>query len=142
MPVNLKGVLLCMKHAIPAMLKTGGGAIVNVSSVSAINVEGRSPVMYMGAKAGVHAITKAVAVEYGRQGIRANVIAPGFTLSEKNREGVPAEILRDMSGKSALGRAGEPIEQAEVAAFLASDRASFVTGTIIPVDGGWSARLV
>ena len=115
---------------------------MNVSSVSALNVESRSPVMYMGAKAGIHAITKAVAVEYGRQGIRANVIAPGFTLSEKNREGIPPEVLEDMSGKAALGRAGEPREQAEVAAFLASDRSSFVSGTVLPVDGGWSARLV
>src|SRR5262245_38286377 len=139
-PVNLKGVLLCMKHAVPAMLRTGGGSIVNVSSVGAINVERRAPVMYMGAKAAVHAITKAVAVEYGLQGIRANVIAPGFTLTEINR-GTPPDVLRELCEKAALGRGAEAREQAEVAAFLASDRASFVTGTVIPVDGGWSARL-
>jgi NAD(P)-dependent dehydrogenase (short-subunit alcohol dehydrogenase family) len=140
MPVNLKGVLLCMKHAVPAMLRTGGGSIINVSSVAAINVETMGPLMYMGAKAGVQAITKGVAVEYGRQGIRANVIAPGFTLTELNRT-VPPEALRELCAKAALGRAGEAREQAEVAAFLASDRASFLTGAIIPVDGGWSARL-
>lgn len=138
--VNLKGVLLCMRHAVPAMIETGGGSIVNVSSVGALNVEALAPVMYMGAKAAVHAITKAVAVEYGPQGIRANVLAPGFTLTELNRE-TPPEILRGLLEKAALGRAAEAREHAEVAAFLASDRASFVTGAIIPVDGGWSARL-
>lgn len=138
--VNLRGVLLCTKHAIRAMLATGGGSIVSVSSVAGLNVEERSPVSYQTAKAGVHALTKAVAVEYGPRGIRANVIAPGFTLTEKNRE-APPEALRELCAKAALGRAGEAREQAEVAAFLASDRASFVTGTVIPVDGGWSARL-
>ena len=138
--VNLRGVLLCMKHAIPAMLQAGGGAIVNVSSATAINVEKRATVTYMAVKSGIQAITKAVAVEYGPQGIRANAIAPGFTLSEHNRA-VPAEVLVEMNSKSALGRAGEPREQAEVAAFLASDRASFITGVTIPVDGGWTARL-
>jgi NAD(P)-dependent dehydrogenase (short-subunit alcohol dehydrogenase family) len=139
-PVNLKGVLLCTKYAISAMIQTGGGSIVNVSSVGAINTEHLAPVMYMAAKAGVHAITKAVAVEYGRQGIRANVIAPGFTLTELNRT-APPDVLRELCEKAALRRAGEAREQAEVAAFLASDRASFVSGAIIPVDGGWSARL-
>ncbi|MEX5710325.1 SDR family oxidoreductase [Parafrankia sp. FMc6] len=83
---------------------------------------------------------KATAAEFGPRGIRANVIAPGFTLTEKNRE-APADAMRPLGAKAALGRAGEAREQAEVAAFLASDRASFVTGVIIAVDGGWSARL-
>lgn len=138
--VNLRGVLLCTKYAIRAMLETGGGSIVSVSSVAGLNVEERSPVPYQTAKAGVHALTKAVAVEYGPRGIRANVIAPGFTLTEKNRE-APSDAMRSLCAKAALGRAGEAREQAEVTAFLASDRASFVTGVIIAVDGGWSARL-
>jgi acetoacetyl-CoA reductase len=69
-----------------------------------------------------------------------SAVAPGFTYTELNRA-IPKEVLEDMVKKSALGRSGEAEEQAEVAAFLASDRASFVTGTTIPVDGGWSARL-
>jgi NAD(P)-dependent dehydrogenase (short-subunit alcohol dehydrogenase family) len=137
--VNLRGVLVCTQHAVRAMLESGGGSIVNFSSVAALNVEERSPLMYMAAKAGVHAITKAVAVEYGPQGIRANVIAPGFTLTERNQDVAARD---ELSAKSALGRGGAPRELAEVAAFLASDRASFVTGAVIPVDGGWSARLV
>jgi NAD(P)-dependent dehydrogenase (short-subunit alcohol dehydrogenase family) len=140
MPVNLRGVLLCMRHAVRVMVERGGGSIVNVSSVGGINVESMAPLMYMSAKAGVHAMTKGVAVEYGPHGVRANVLAPGFTLTEINRT-APEEALRELSTKSVLGRPAEAREQAEVAAFLASDRASFVTGAIIPVDGGWSARL-
>lgn len=138
--VNLQGVLLCMKHAIPAMLSNGGGAIVNVSTVGSLNVQDRAPAMYMAAKAAMNNLTKSVAVEYGPKGIRANVIAPGFTLTEVNRN-IPAEVVTHLSNKAALARAGEAREQAEVAAFLASDRSSFVSGTVIPVDGGWSARL-
>lgn len=138
--VNLRGVLLCMKHAIPAMVKTGGGAIVNVSTVGSLGVQERAPAMYMSAKSAVNSLTRSVAVEYGPSGIRANAIAPGFTLTEVNR-GIPADILHALSLKAPLGRGSEAREQAEVVAFLASDRASFLTGVIIPVDGGWSARL-
>jgi NAD(P)-dependent dehydrogenase (short-subunit alcohol dehydrogenase family) len=138
--LNLRGTLLCMKQAIPVMLETGGGAIVNISTVGSLNVEDRAPAMYMAAKSALNTLTKAVAVEYGRQGIRANVIATGFTLTETTRK-IPPELLPYMAEKAALGRPGEALEQAEVAAFLASDRASFVTGAVVPVDGGWSARL-
>ncbi len=137
---HLLGMLLCSKHAVRAMVLTGGGAIVNFSSVASLNADPPPSMAYSAAKAGINSITKSFAVQYGRQGIRANAIAPGFTLSEKNR-GVPPDVMAKLTGKAALGRGGEPEEQAQVAAFLCSDRASFVTGTIIPVDGGWSARL-
>jgi NAD(P)-dependent dehydrogenase (short-subunit alcohol dehydrogenase family) len=138
--VNFLGVLLCCKHGIRAMLQNGGGSIVNFTSVGALNCEDRAPVTYAAAKVGVHSITKAFAVQYAAKGIRANVIAPGFAYTEI-MEAMDPDVLKEMSAKSAMGRPGRPEEQATVAAFLASDRASFVTGTIIPVDGGWSARL-
>jgi len=138
--VNLRGVLLVTQHAVPIMIANGGGAFVNVSSISSVNVESHTSFMYAAAKAGVNALTKSVAVEYGRQGIRANAIAPGFTFTEFMGEETP--FAREMGSKSALGRAGTPQELAEVAVFLVSDRASFVTGVILPVDGGWSTRLV
>ena len=140
MNVNLRGVLLGMKHGIRAMLATGGGAIVNWSSIGGLNASNFGTATYSASKAGVIAVTKAGAVEYGAKGIRVNALCPGFILTEimgaAGREHFP-----EMFEKAALGRAGEPHEVAEVAAFLVSDRASFVTGAIIPVDGGWAAKL-
>jgi NAD(P)-dependent dehydrogenase (short-subunit alcohol dehydrogenase family) len=138
--VNLRGVLLCCKHGIEAMIPGGGGAIVNVTSVGALNAEAMASAPYAAAKAGVHSLTKSFAVRYATQGIRVNAMASGFANTER-MHGLSPEILRYMADKAVLGRMAEPREHAEVAAFLASDSASFITGAVIPVDGGWSARL-
>jgi NAD(P)-dependent dehydrogenase (short-subunit alcohol dehydrogenase family) len=139
MDVDLRGVMLGMKHGIRSMLKTGGGSIVNWSSVGGLNGAAGTSV-YAAAKHGIIGATKAAAIEYGTQGIRANVICPGFILTEIMAQGAE-DFIPDIASKAALNRPGESEEVAEVGAFLASDRASFITGAVIPVDGGWSAKL-
>lgn len=137
---NFFGVMLCCKHAVRVMAESGGGAIINLSSVASLNTEERTAMTYAATKAAVNSLTRTIAVEYGSCGIRANAIAPGFTHSDTNLM-APPEVLAEMDAKAALGRGADPEEQAQVAAFLASDRASYVSGTIIPVDGAWSARM-
>lgn len=138
---NLRGVMFCIKHAARAMAKSGGGSIVTYTSVAGIGAEQMAPIPYTAAKTAVHGVSRVFAIDYAPDNIRVNVIACGFTLTEM-MEGMETEQLAHMEAKPLLGRAATPREQAEVAAFLASDRSSYITGTVIPVDGGWTARLV
>jgi NAD(P)-dependent dehydrogenase (short-subunit alcohol dehydrogenase family) len=139
MDVDLRGVMLGMKHGIRTMLPTGGGSIVNWSSVGGLNGAAGTSV-YAAAKHGIIGATKSASIEYGNQGIRVNTICPGFILTEIMAVGAE-DFIPDIAAKAALNRAGQPHEVAEVGAFLASDRSSFITGATIPVDGGWSAKL-
>jgi NAD(P)-dependent dehydrogenase (short-subunit alcohol dehydrogenase family) len=142
MDVDLRGVFHGMKYGIARMLETGGGAIVNWSSVGGLNASevGMPTSVYNAAKAGVVSLTKSASSEYGRNGIRVNCLCPGFIETEIMGASGGSNFPQ-MYEKASLGRAGRPEEVAQVAAFLCSDRASFVSGAIIPVDGGWSARL-
>ncbi|MEA5363231.1 SDR family oxidoreductase [Amycolatopsis sp., V23-08] len=135
--VNLKGVFYAVSAEVKAMQRTGGGAIVNTSSVGSLIGNPALPA-YGAAKRAVNSITESAAVTYGPAGIRVNAIAPGLTLTEMVEEWNhhdPGIVDRIVAG-TPLGRAAAPEEIAESAAWLLSDRASFVTGVVLPVTGG------
>ena len=143
MEVNLKGVWLGCRAGVPAMLESGGGSIVNVASFVALVGAATAQMAYTASKGGVLALTRELAVEYARQGIRANSICPGPIETP-----LLAELLSDPERRQRrlvhipIGRFGRPEEIAKAALFLASDDASFVTGSALVVDGGITAAYV
>ena len=137
--VDLRGVIHGTKHAVRAMLKTGGGVILNWASVSAFGATPNWGV-YSGIKSAVVAVTKAAAIEYAKSGIRANVIAPG-TVTTRAFSRISADFADQLLASIPVGRIGDPREVAELAAFLVSDRAKFLSGAVIPIDGGQTAQL-
>lgn len=135
--VDLRGVVHGTKHAIRAMRDTGGGVILNWASVAAV-IASPGTGVYSAAKAGVVAITKTAAKEAGRFGIRANAILPGLFLTEAAAN-APKEMIDNITASIPAGRGGQPEECAQLAVFLASDRAAFINGAAIVIDGGQTA---
>lgn len=135
--VNLRGVFLGMKFALPHLVARGGGTIVNVASTAAII---GTPLLgtYAASKAGVVALTRVAAAEYGREGIRANAICPGVIQTPMMDAGVEdnPEIVEYLKGLVPMGRIGQPEEIANAMLFLASDQSSYITGSVLPVEGG------
>jgi 3-oxoacyl-[acyl-carrier protein] reductase len=132
--INLKGVFNCVQAVAEVMIKQGHGAIINASSVVGLygNI-GQSN--YAAAKAGLIGLTKALAKELGRKGVRVNAVAPGFTMTPMISS-VPQKILQIMKEKTPLDRLGEPRDIAYAYLYLASDEAAFVNGAVLCVDGG------
>ena len=138
--VNARGTFLCCKHAIPGMRERGGGAIVNVSSVAAL-VGLRNRAAYSASKGAVVALTRALAVDHVADGIRVNAVCPGTVDSPWVRRLVEeaGESLDALRARQPMGRLGTTDEIAEAVAYLASDAAAFVTGSVLVIDGGLTA---
>lgn len=135
--VNLKGPWLCLKYEIPAMLASGGGTIVNISSMAGYRGIAHQAA-YCASKGGVIGLTKAAASEYAKRGIRINAICPGAirTTGLQNFLDATPGLEKSLTSEHAMGRLGEIEEIAEAAVFLCSEQSSFMTGHIMPIEGG------
>jgi NAD(P)-dependent dehydrogenase (short-subunit alcohol dehydrogenase family) len=144
MGVNLKGVWLCMKHEIAAMLRGGGGAIVNVASIYGLKPADMGHGSYAASKHGVVGLTTSAATDYGQMSLRINAVAPGFTHSEMvdvQRPGAAENYRKLIARHSGMRRLGNAHETASAIAWLCSDGASYVNGAVLTVDGGGATRL-
>jgi NAD(P)-dependent dehydrogenase (short-subunit alcohol dehydrogenase family) len=140
MEVNAKGVFLGMKYAVPAMEKAGGGAIVNISSISGFAGQDRVHMAYNASKGAVRIMTKSAAVQFGKLGIRVNSVHPGIMPPMRTSVGSADPVWRERSLRHVpLKREGRVEEVAHAVLFLASDEASYITGTELVVDGGYLA---
>ena len=135
MRVNLRGPMLGCKYAIPHMIRRGGGSIINTSSVSGLTGD-VIRAAYAASKAGLGSLTQNVAVQYGKQGIRCNAVAPGVIATPALEANVPREAVAVYVENTLTPRLGRPEDIAAVVVFLASDAAAFITGQILSVDGG------
>ncbi|MBS1902233.1 MAG: glucose 1-dehydrogenase [Bacteroidetes bacterium] len=136
--INLSGVFYGMRYQIPAMLKSGGGSIVNMASILGA-VGFRNSVAYVAAKHGVVGMTQNAAIEYAAQGIRVNAVGPAF-INTPLLSGMDAQTIQYLESLHPIGRLGKPEEVAELVLFLSSDKSSFITSSYYPIDGGYLAQ--
>ena len=141
MSINLKGTYLCCRAVLPHMIRQGGGSIINVASTVGAHDACANAAAYVTSKAGVALLTKAMAIDHAKQGIRVNALAPGVTDTPMVRNALAPEALEALAATAPIGRLGHPEELAQAVLFLASDEASFVTGSIMFVDGGQTAKV-
>jgi len=136
--VNLSGVFYGMRYQIPAMLKSGGGCIVNMASILA-QVGFKNAVAYVAAKHGIIGLTQNAAIEYATQNIRINAVGPAFIKTPLIESAMDEASIQGLASLHPIGRIGEPEEVAELVLWLSSGKSSFVTGSYYPIDGGYLA---
>jgi NAD(P)-dependent dehydrogenase (short-subunit alcohol dehydrogenase family) len=141
MDINAKGVFLGTKSAIPELRRAGGGSIINISSqLGLVGVDNSSP-QYQASKGAVRLFTKSTAIQYAREGIRANSVHPGPIVTPMTEAGRADPERNELTlSRIPLGRHGEPSDVAYGVLFLASDESSFMTGSELVIDGGWTAQ--
>jgi NAD(P)-dependent dehydrogenase (short-subunit alcohol dehydrogenase family) len=139
MNVNARGAMLCCKHTVPVMLKQGGGSIIH--STSGFGLLGDVTLTaYAASKAALMALSRSVAAQYGKQGIRSNAIMIGFVVNDHAQKSVPEEIKQILLEQHLTPELGRPRQIADVVVFLASDESSFITGATLPADGGFTSH--
>jgi len=137
--VNLRGHMLVSRHVIPELLARGGGAIVYTSSIASFTGEPQRPA-YAVTKAGINALARHVASRWGREGIRANAVAPGLIMTSEIETGAPPEMLQAMLARTRSTRHGQAGDIAGMVAYLLSDEGSWINGQVVNVDGGTVLR--
>ena len=138
--VNLRSQMLTCKHAIPEMVRTGGGSIINMSSGASLKGD-RTRTAYGVSKAGVNTLTMYVATGHGKQGVRVNTIVPGLIITDAVRAHLTEDILAGLGRTTLTPYLGQPEDIAHLVVFLASDESRYITGQMIAIDGGMSAHV-
>jgi NAD(P)-dependent dehydrogenase (short-subunit alcohol dehydrogenase family) len=139
--INLTGTYLCCRTVLPHMIRQGGGSIINVASTVGAHDACANAVAYVTSKGGVTLFTRAIAIDHAKQGVRVNALVPGATDTPMTRNAIAPEALEALAASHPIGRLGRPEELAKAVLFLASDDASFVTGSVMYVDGGQTAKI-
>jgi NAD(P)-dependent dehydrogenase (short-subunit alcohol dehydrogenase family) len=137
---TLRGTMLCCRYGVIEMLKTGGGSIINTSSMYGLSAFNKMPA-YCVSKAGINMLTEHVATAYGRKGIRCNAVAPSMIFTPMLEAAIPTELVELNADSTSVGYLGTPDDVAQAVVWLASDEARYITGQIIRVDGGTTAHL-
>ncbi|MFF7331977.1 glucose 1-dehydrogenase [Streptomyces sp. NPDC008150] len=138
--VNLRGPMLLCKHTVPVMIERGGGSIINITSGQGLSGD-RVMVAYGSSKGGLIALTRFVAAAYGADGVRCNAVAPGLVRTPALEADMPVPVQQMFQSANLIPRLGTPDDVAQLVTFLATPAASFITGQVIPVDGGFLSHL-